>query len=38
MFNTHRTTFLYAKNKIREFLEFDKQVIDEYNDLRKKGR
>jgi chromosomal replication initiation ATPase DnaA len=36
MFNTHRTTFLYAKNKIKDFLEFDKQVIDEYNDLRKR--
>ena len=36
MFNTHRTTFLYGRNKIREFLEFDKQVINEYNELRKR--
>jgi len=36
MFGTHRTTFLHAKKKISDLLEFDKSVISEYNDLRKR--
>ncbi len=34
IFNVHRTTLLYAKKKISELLEFDKYIIEDFNELR----